>query len=85
MHGQTNKKVMNVMKGHTSVVTSATFSPDGTKIAAGLWDKTIRMWDTATGSMLWTLEGHTSLVALVSFSPDSTKIASGSEDKITRV
>ena len=30
---------------HSGRVWSAVFSPDGTKIVSGLWDKTIKVWD----------------------------------------
>ena len=30
---------------HSLYVTSVAFSPDGTKIVSGSWDKTIKVWD----------------------------------------
>lgn len=35
--------------GHTSSVLSVAFSPDGTQLASGSYDNTIRLWDIATG------------------------------------
>jgi len=34
--------------GHTGVVTSVAFSPDGKKIISGSWDNTIKLWDIAS-------------------------------------
>ena len=52
------------------------FSPDGTRLAAGLEDHTVRLWDVARQTEVATLEGHTDRVASVSFSPDGSLLAS---------
>ena len=59
-------------------MTSVSFSPDGTKVASGSRDKTVKLWDVTSGECLQTLEGHSDDVMSVSFSPDGTKVASGS-------
>ena len=62
-----------------------TFSPDGSSIASGSSDHTIRVWDTHTGAVAGSFEGHTDEVHSVAFSPDGTHIASGSSDHTIRV
>ena len=48
-----------MLKGHSDVVTSVAFSPDGKKIVSGSEDMTIRVWDAETGKeIIPPLEGH---------------------------
>ena len=70
------------LKGHTGEVLSVSFNPDGTRIASGSIDNTIRLWGASTGEELRTLKGHTGYAHSVSFSPDGKRIASGSSDGI---
>ncbi len=64
---------------------SVAFSPDGTRIASGSTDKTVRLWDAASGDLLETLTGHEGTVSSVVFSPDGTRIVSGSVDQTVRL
>jgi hypothetical protein len=54
-------------------------------MASGGWDRTVRVWDAATGKELLTLNGHTGLVWGVAFSPDGQRLASASGDATVRV
>ena len=46
------------LEGHTSEVRSVAVSPDGSTIASGSDDRTVRVWSLADGSLLHTLYGH---------------------------
>ena len=39
---------------HSGYITSVAFSPDGTKIVSGSWDKTIKVWDMVK----WSRKDH---------------------------
>ena len=53
------KYYIGTLKGHTNDVMYASFSPDGSRIVSASWDRTVRIWDAATGECIRTLEGHT--------------------------
>ena len=71
----------HILKEHTHNVLSVAFSRDRKTMASGSFDKTIILWDVATGKPMLTLKGHTGTVFSVAFSPDGKTLASGSADK----
>jgi WD40 repeat protein len=87
-------KVRAVMTGHTDIVWSSSFSPDGTKVVTASRDTTAIVWDAVTGDRLLTLgddpeteevEGHTDQVNSAVFTPDGTRIVTVSYDGTARV
>jgi tetratricopeptide (TPR) repeat protein len=55
-------------------VSSASFSPDGTRIASVSADATAKVWDVLTGTLQLDVNLHSDSVDVVSFSPDGTRI-----------
>ena len=71
---------LSIISGHTVMVESLSFSPDGLFLISGDEAGTIKLWDIQTGGIIKTLSGHSKGVTCVSISPDHTMIASGSGD-----
>ena len=68
------------LEGHTDLVWSVAFRPNGKMLASASWDQTVRLWNVNTGRLLHTLTGHTDEVLNVTFSPDGQTLASASWD-----
>ena len=44
-------QVLQVLEGHTDRVCAVAISADGTKIASGSFDETVRIWSEETGEV----------------------------------
>ncbi|BAY29832.1 protein kinase [Nostoc carneum NIES-2107] len=77
--------LQKTLTGHSNWVTSVAISPDGKTLASGSHDKTIKLWNLATGKLIRTLTGHSGWIHSVAFSRDGNILASGSEDKTIKL
>ncbi len=87
---------IRTLTGHTSVVNSVVFRPDGNTIASGSgqWmgyestysaGEEVRLWNANTGELIKNLKGHDVVVSSVVFSLDGNLIVSGTESGEIRV
>lgn len=73
------------LTGHQSNVTACSFSPDGKRIVSASWDKTLKIWEVATGEELYTLVGHQKSVNACAFSADGSMVVSASSDHTLKI
>ena len=71
------------LTGHQGSVNSVAFSDDGKTVATGGHDRTVRIWDAATGEQKASLRGHNSWVRSVEFGPGDRLVSSS--DQTARV
>jgi WD40 repeat protein len=77
-------QVMHTIRGHDARVFCIGVSMDGTRLASGHYEGTIKVHELKDGAApteLFTVKGHTQCVRAVKFSPDDQKIASCSDDR----
>ncbi|MDB9492672.1 DnaJ domain-containing protein [Dolichospermum circinale CS-534/05] len=70
---------------HNGFINALVYSPNGNIIASASGDKTIRIWQSSTGTIKRTLNGHTDAVLAIAISSDSTILVSGSADKTIKL
>ncbi len=65
------------LKKHSGSVNAIAFSPEGNFLASGGDDRTVIIWEIATGKPRHTLKGHDLAVTCLAFSPDGSLLATG--------
>jgi WD40 repeat protein len=68
-----------------SLLYAAAFLLDGEQLASASGDKTIKLWDMATGTALHKLDGRSGFAYAIAFSPNGKQLASASSDKTIKL
>lgn len=78
-------KLVKVLGGMSDEAFDVAFNPAGNKLAACAADRSIRIWDVASGAQERVIEDHADWVMDIAWSPDGSKLASASRDKTSKV
>jgi WD40 repeat protein len=81
----TGKPLAKALRGHSNSVGKVAYTRDGRRLVTAGGDRTVRVWDAASGEELLTLHGHTNRLSDVSVSDDGQRIASGGSDQTIRI
>lgn len=71
--------------GHDAPVICLAFSPDGSLLASGAMDGSIRVWRVLDGREIAAFSGHEGKILALAFSPNGQYVWSGSSDKTLRI
>ncbi|OAT05042.1 hypothetical protein BDBG_16392 [Blastomyces gilchristii SLH14081] len=76
---------LQTLEGHSSWVSSVAWSLDGSRLASGLGDGTVKIWDPAIRQCTLTLEEHSNSVDSIAWSLDGSQLALGSGDSTVKI
>jgi len=74
-----------ILKSHNGAVRAVAIAPDGSWLASGGRDGTVRIWNPVTGQERMILKSHNGAVSAVAIAPDGSWLASGGRDGTVRI
>jgi WD40 repeat protein/predicted Ser/Thr protein kinase len=79
------RDVVQTLRGHVDEVWAVRWSPDGSQLASGGYDRTIRIWDATNGQLIQVLDGHRRQVKHLDWSGDGSRLYSAGDDGLVNV
>src|ERR1039457_4153402 len=77
--------LLRTLEGHSGSVSDVALTPNGKWAVSASEDRTLKVWDLATGRALRTLEGRSNRVSGVAVTPDGKRAVSASWDGTLKV
>lgn len=76
-----NGKILQIFEGHTDIITTLAFSPDGKTILSGSRDMTLRLY-SIDGQLQTVFHDHSSAISSAVFSADGNRITSSCKSNV---
>ncbi|MBD2778197.1 WD40 repeat domain-containing protein, partial [Iningainema tapete] len=78
-------RLLRTLAGHSASVTAVAVTTDGGRVISASDDRTLKVWDMASGKELFSLQGHSDGVSAVAVTPDGGRVISASSDRTLKV
>ncbi len=81
----TQKSLIQTFADHEQGINTVKFHPDGTCVASGSADNSIKIWDIRSNRLLQHYDAHTAQVNAVNFHPSGKYLISSSNDATLKI
>jgi WD40 repeat protein/DNA-binding SARP family transcriptional activator len=83
--GRNGNGTARVLTGHTDVILSIAYSPDGRLLLSGGFDQQVLVWDTDDGRLLYAIPDRVTITMWLAFHPCGELLATAEDDFVVRL